>query len=138
MRTQGCALVAITIQVIFQLRILEEVYYRLRFIATDSYLKDKGSSLSSFWDPNRRSKSVLRELRTSGEHVDTLGNTLLRVQDIGKITSFHVDVEKQGLGGSNLLLGLHPYHQLKTTLPLWTARTLLLFGLGLSVVGYIG
>jgi hypothetical protein len=40
LRIVGCDIVAITIQFIFQLRILEGIYYRIRFTATDAFLKD--------------------------------------------------------------------------------------------------
>ncbi|RXW25381.1 hypothetical protein EST38_g461 [Candolleomyces aberdarensis] len=63
MRILGCDLVTIFIQFIFQFRILEEAYSRIRFMATDALLKDHGKELPSFWDPNKRSKGALKRLR---------------------------------------------------------------------------
>ncbi|RXW25384.1 hypothetical protein EST38_g466 [Candolleomyces aberdarensis] len=64
LRIVGCDLVAISIQFIFQFRILEETYSRIRFMATDAFLKDHGKALPPFWDPNERSKSTLKRLRS--------------------------------------------------------------------------
>ncbi|KAF6763292.1 caspase domain-containing protein [Ephemerocybe angulata] len=63
LRIAGCDLVAISIQFIYQLRILEETYCRIRFLATDNCFKDHGKSLPAFWDSNERSKDVLSQLR---------------------------------------------------------------------------
>ena len=63
LRIVGCAMVAVSIQFVFQLRVLEEAYCRIRFLATDSFLKDHGKSLPEFWDPNERAKNVLDDLR---------------------------------------------------------------------------
>ncbi|TEB37209.1 hypothetical protein FA13DRAFT_891195 [Coprinellus micaceus] len=71
LRIAGSAIVAVDIQLLFQLRILEETYYRLRFLAADHYIKDTGKSLPVFWDPNRRSKSVFTALR---RHFNTSGS----------------------------------------------------------------
>ncbi|RXW25380.1 hypothetical protein EST38_g462 [Candolleomyces aberdarensis] len=63
LRIVGCDIVAISIQFIFQFRILEETYSRIRFMATNAFLKDHGKALPPFWDPNERSKSTLKQLR---------------------------------------------------------------------------
>ncbi|RXW25382.1 hypothetical protein EST38_g460 [Candolleomyces aberdarensis] len=64
LRIVGCDIVAISIQFIFQLRILEETYCRIRFLATDAFLKDHGKALPPFWDPNECSRSILKQLRS--------------------------------------------------------------------------
>jgi hypothetical protein len=167
MRILGCDMVAISIQVIFQLRALEEVYYRLRFLATDSYLKDHGKSFPNFWDPHARSKSVLSQLRHSNLPSSHDFNTSpLSFDQVGKLASFQVPLYEasfKGIGdslkrdhghqanesiaekaGSQIeakskasFYRLHKNHYFISLL-LWTARASLLFGLGLSVVGYIG
>lgn len=61
-RLFGSGLVVVNVQFLFQLRLIEEAYYRLRFIAADNYLKQLGKSLPTKWDPNERSKNIFTEL----------------------------------------------------------------------------
>ncbi|KAF5338502.1 hypothetical protein D9611_013272 [Ephemerocybe angulata] len=100
LRIAGCNLVTVSIQLIFQLRVLEETYCRIRFIAYDNHFKGLGISLPEFWDSNERSKTVLsqfrswliqggfpaaqisRELRLGGR------NKQLFLESLGRITSF--------------------------------------------------
>lgn len=63
LRVCGSGLVAVNIQFLFQLRLIEEAYYRLRFIAADTYLKHIGKCIPTQWDPNERSKKIFNELR---------------------------------------------------------------------------
>lgn len=63
MRIAGCDIIAVTIQLLFQIRILDETYCRIRFHAMDSYFKDHGQSLPPFWDPNERARDILSKLR---------------------------------------------------------------------------
>lgn len=63
LRVVGAAIVAVGVQFLFQLRLLDEAYHRLRFLAADAYLKDAGKSLPAFWDPNQRSKHAFAQLR---------------------------------------------------------------------------
>ncbi|TEB37231.1 hypothetical protein FA13DRAFT_1770800 [Coprinellus micaceus] len=154
LRTIGCGLVVISIQVIFQLRILEEVYHRLRFIATDNCLKGCGKSLPSDWDPNLRSKDALEILKKEhGEYSE-----LVLAKDIGKIASFKVEPlsgkllppelptkythaggpsdEEKGGTYSPFQARVYPKYTLHFIL--LSARVVLLFGLVISVIGYIG
>ncbi|TEB37218.1 hypothetical protein FA13DRAFT_892108 [Coprinellus micaceus] len=63
LRLFGSGLVVVNTQFLFQLRLIEETYYRLRFIAADTYLKDIGKTIPTSWDPNERSKKVFSELQ---------------------------------------------------------------------------
>ncbi|KAJ2913380.1 hypothetical protein MD484_g7052, partial [Candolleomyces efflorescens] len=166
LRIVGCDIVAITIQFIFQLRILEETYSRIRFMATDSYLKDHGKSVPSLLDPNENSKTVLKELRRHSRSKagsdDRLPVCIL--DGLGKISSFvsppysegcntcdeqplprnsqpdPISSAEQGLDEPLLRGPAQPsvVHTIATRFLLLAFQLILSFGLILAVVGYIG
>ena len=100
-RVIGCSIISLSIQATFQLRVLEEAYSRIRFSATDTYMKDCGKSIPAFYSSNERSKSVFKTLLHYHNSIDrgappsmgmegvidaeTRGRIL---QDIGTMASF--------------------------------------------------
>jgi hypothetical protein len=174
-RIVGCDLVAITIQLILQLRILDETYCRIRFMATDNYFKDHGKQIPSFWTPNDRSKVVLRRLQAhcngsqgsdqqprpvipgkATVHLDE--DVKKRVtKGLGYLTDFSLPVFGGGLTitpPSTPTMPLDPNTAEKAEVPedersspsqLFTPSSLLsacqvslLFGLCLTIAGYVG
>lgn len=109
LRLFGSGLVVVNLQFLFQLRLIEETYHRLRFIAADNYLKHIGKSIPANWDPNRRSKKVFDELQSAWlplegkEEGKEKSNTLRHQLDdddkakildgVHKLTSFKFKVE---------------------------------------------
>ena len=91
MRVVGCDLVAICIQCIFQIRILEEVYYRLRFLTTDGYLKDKGRSVPNRWDADKRSKLVFHRRKNRRPSHDRITHALV-FEETRNLASFRFRV----------------------------------------------
>ncbi|RXW25376.1 hypothetical protein EST38_g465 [Candolleomyces aberdarensis] len=154
LRIVGCDIVAISIQFIFQLRILEETYCRIRFMATDAFLKDHGQALPEFWDPNECSKSTLKKLRSlcrSSQESSSKGkprndtnfddNTKRWIQrGRGTLSPFYFPLFPQN--GESPPPAPTPSkagtHIVTTTLFLSACQVALLFGLVLVVVGYIG
>ena len=65
LRILGCNIIAVTAQVILQIRILQETYYRIRFVATEGYLKEHNQPLPAFWNATQCSRAVLRLFQTS-------------------------------------------------------------------------
>ncbi|KAJ3535205.1 hypothetical protein NMY22_g6592 [Coprinellus aureogranulatus] len=101
MRVLGCAIVAVAIQFIIQLRILEEAYSRIRFLATDYYLKDQSRSLPAFWDSNKRSKHVLDNFRRWGRDgtqaaLSLWGDEAQCLEGLGRLTSFVFPLHGEG------------------------------------------
>lgn len=154
LRISGSAIVAISIQLLFQLRLLEEVYYRLRFLAADTYLKDAGVSLPPFWDHNQRSKDTFadlerwisdpnrrmehpqdRELSDADAAKFLLHINSLSSFDFSTHTQEAIDDPQTPLGSPHCL---RPIAQYATTIILWLTQLLLLFGVACIIIGYIG
>ncbi|KAJ2917023.1 hypothetical protein MD484_g3429, partial [Candolleomyces efflorescens] len=163
LRIVGCDIVAITIQFIFQLRILEETYSRIRFMATDAYLKDHGKSIPSLFDPNENSKTVLKQLRRHSRSKTGSDDRLpaCTLDGLGKISSFKlprfsnlcdeqcplqdpqgdpISSAEKGVTKPLLPVPAEPSitHAIATRFLLLAFQIILLFGLILAVVGYIG
>ncbi|TEB37211.1 hypothetical protein FA13DRAFT_891862 [Coprinellus micaceus] len=64
LRVFGSAVVAVSVQFLFQLRLLEEAYHRLRFLAADTYLKDARTSFAAVLGPQSALQKRLRPART--------------------------------------------------------------------------
>lgn len=91
-RIVACDIIAISITIIFQIRILEEAYFRIRFLAMDSFLKRTRCGLPDSWSYNQRSKDVLEQFR---RHADETRSPLhfRAASGLGRFSSFAFNLE---------------------------------------------
>ncbi|RXW25377.1 hypothetical protein EST38_g464 [Candolleomyces aberdarensis] len=134
LRIGGCDIVAISIQFIFQLRILEESYCRIRFMATDALIrKDHGKALPPFWDPNERAQRMFKRLRSLCRSNHELSGIQ---RGLGTLSSFSFPLDPPPESDPTVL---PPSTLIFATTPiLYVCQAALLFGLLLVAVGYIG
>ncbi|RXW12814.1 hypothetical protein EST38_g13041 [Candolleomyces aberdarensis] len=146
-RIVGCGTIAITIQIVLQLRLLDEAYSRIRFMAIDRYMKDKRIHIPAFWNSNHRSKNALKRLSTDSSLEEEGVKRGLGVwspfeipPDAGRILERKLTLDPgQAEMGPKLESGSPaPTHLLNPTFLLWVCQAFLLIGLGLTIVGYIG
>jgi hypothetical protein len=146
-RIAGCSLVAVTIQFILQLRLLDELYCRVRFMAADRYMKRHRIPIPPFWNTNHRSKNSLKGL-SSHDFGDQIVKAAIMKEDLGTWTSFSFYNQARLKRHPTANLGQVETGSLDTTsapkfIPapdvlLCACQISLVFGLGLAVVGYVG
>ncbi|KAJ2936349.1 hypothetical protein H1R20_g743, partial [Candolleomyces eurysporus] len=135
LRIAGCSMVVITIQLIFQLRLLDELYCRIRFMATDRYMTRNLMPIPVFWDPGKRSKNVLKKLLDETFSDPHIENGDCVKAGIGTWSSFSFlseDKSQTASGGPTRPI-------IDPAIPLCLAcQFFLLSGVVLAVVGYVG
>ncbi|KAJ2927422.1 hypothetical protein H1R20_g9675, partial [Candolleomyces eurysporus] len=147
-RIAGSDMVAITIQFIFQLQLLDELYCRLRFMATDRYIKRNRIRIPAFWDSNQRSKRVLRTMSDFRFEGDTRFEQTIKA-DLGTWSSFsspstqrmasnHDDAEKAETPSSLQFTGTSSQSPISPTILLCMCQFFLILGVVLTIVGYVG
>jgi hypothetical protein len=154
MRIAGSDMIAISIQFIFQLRLLDELYFRIRFMATDKYMKRNGLRIPAFWDPNQRSKNVLEKMSMHdfGPEKKSFAQSLKA--GLGSWSSFEFERPPTQAMASSIedAEGAKPTASHQSTATGRTPRKLpispsillcmcqifLVFGVVLTIVGYIG
>ncbi|RXW20604.1 hypothetical protein EST38_g5262 [Candolleomyces aberdarensis] len=145
-RIAGCDMVAITIQFTYQLQLLDEIYCRLRFMATDRCIKRNRIQIPAFWDSNQRSKTVLRTMSNFTFEGDTFEQTIKA--GLGTWSSFssskplmaqnHANAENAEPRYNLQFTGNSPQSPVSPTILLCICQFFLMLGVVLTIVGYIG
>ncbi|KAF6763259.1 hypothetical protein DFP72DRAFT_1060433 [Ephemerocybe angulata] len=140
-RLVGCSLIVISVQIILQLRIIEEAYSRMRFIATKLAIHDDFHSLPSFWDPNKRSKDALRAAQLWSQRIpQQFGLSNTTNEFMGEcptsLSSFSFPLPYRSTHSLSTTARCTRWHPV--TILLVICRIILIVGIGLSLWGYIG
>jgi hypothetical protein len=141
-RIAGSDMVAISVQFIFQLQLLDELYCRIRFMATDRFMKRNIHSLRipALWDSNERSKKVLQAMSAHNFGNDSLEQTIKA--GLGTWSSFSFPPTRPMASNferaETAELVTPPKGPLSPTILLHMCRIFLMLGVVLTIVGYIG